>query len=78
MKDVYKHADNKKVESNPWYRIWNIDSVLFVCVVCCLLFVVRFYLKLQKNYRNVTGNFCKPFFKIHQFFYILWNHLRTN
>ena len=46
MKDVYKHADNKKVESDPWYRIWNIDSVLFVCVVCCLLFVVRFYLKL--------------------------------
>ena len=65
---MYKHADNKKAESYPWYRIWNIDSVLFVCVVCCLLFVVRFYLKLQKNYKNITGNFCKPFSKIHQFF----------
>lgn len=37
-------ANNRKIESHPWHRIWNIDSVLFVCVcvggmlstVCCL------------------------------------------
>lgn len=52
-------ANNRKIESHPWHRIWNIDSVLFVCVcgggVCCLLFVVCFYLKLQKNYKNING-----------------------
>lgn len=57
--------------SRSRYRIWNIDSVLFVCVVCCFLFVVHFYLKLQKNYENVTGNFCKPFSKIHQFLHFM-------
>lgn len=66
-------ANNRKIESHPWHRIWNIDSVLFVCVwgvggyaVYCLLFV--FISNFRKIIRTLMGNFCKPFPKIHQLF----------
>lgn len=44
------------------YGMWNIDAG--VCV--CLSFLK--HLKLQKNYKTITSNFCKPFPKIHQLF----------
>lgn len=68
---MYKHADNKKAESYPWYRIWNIDSVLFVCVVCCLLFVVVFISNFRKIIRILQVISVSPFPRFTNFLHFM-------
>lgn len=45
-------GNHRRLDAKPW--VWNLKYRC--CAVCA-----RLNLKLQRNYKNVTSNFCKPF-----------------